>query len=124
MTDPTAAFFEDLRRREHEPLLAHKKGTVRVELADDGRSERWLVSFDDGGITVSSRNEPADATMRAEKSMFDQVVRGETNAMAAVLRGAISIDGDWNLLILFQRLFPSPPIKSKEKVVNAGGRAS
>jgi putative sterol carrier protein len=108
MTDPTAAFFDDLQRRDHEPLLAHKKGTVRVELADNGRTERWLVAFDDGNITVSHRNRTADATLRADKTLFDQIVRGDANAMAALLRGAISIDGDWNLLILFQRLFPSP----------------
>jgi putative sterol carrier protein len=108
MTDPTAAFFEDLQQREHEPLLAHKQGSIRVELADNGRTERWLVAFDDGSITVSHRNRAADATLRADKTLFDQIVRGDANAMAALLRGAISIDGDWNLLILFQRLFPSP----------------
>ncbi len=29
--------------------------------------------------------------------------------MAAVLRGAIALEGDWELIVLFQRLFPSPP---------------
>jgi putative sterol carrier protein len=108
MTDPTETFFDDLGRRDHEPLLAHKKGTIRVELADNGHTERWTVTFDDGDINVSHKKGAADSTIRADKSVFDRIVRGDTNAMAALLRGAVSVDGDWNLLVLFQRLFPSP----------------
>jgi putative sterol carrier protein len=33
---------------------------------------------------------------------------GKVNAFAAVLRGAIKIEGDPRLLVLFQRLFPGP----------------
>ena len=35
-------------------------------------------------------------------------VTGRVNAVTAVLRGAMALEGDWNLLIVFQRLFPSP----------------
>jgi putative sterol carrier protein len=106
--DPTAAFFDDLRQREHEPLLAHKKGSVHIELTDNGRTEHWLVAFDDGRIDVSHRNRRADSTMRADKALFDQVVQGQANALTAFMRGAVSLDGDWNVLVVFQRLFPSP----------------
>jgi putative sterol carrier protein len=106
--DPTATFFDELRQRDHEPLLAHKKGSVLVELADNGRTEHWLVSFENGQIDVSQEGGNADSTIRADKALFDQIVQGEANATTAVMRGAISLDGDWNLLVLFQRLFPSP----------------
>ena len=33
---------------------------------------------------------------------------GRANAVTAVLRGAMTLEGDWNLLVVFQRLFPSP----------------
>ena len=41
-------------------------------------------------------------------TMFGRIATGEANAVTAVLRGEASLEGDWNLVILFQRLFPSP----------------
>jgi len=106
VSDPTADFFESLKQRGHEPLLARKKGSVRIEVANGGTIERWLVEYDDGVISVSKRNRVADTTVRADKKVFDQIALGETNAMAAVLRGAVAAEGDLNVLILFQRLLP------------------
>jgi putative sterol carrier protein len=104
LTDPTAAFFDDLRHRGYEPLLARKHGSVRVEVTKGRTTERWLVDFDDGEITVSKRNRRADTTVRAERRYFDRIVSGETNAMAALLRGLVSVEGNLNVLALFQRL--------------------
>ena len=39
---------------------------------------------------------------------FGRIATGEANAVTAVLRGEASLEGDWNLVIVFQRLFPSP----------------
>ena len=108
MTDVTAAFFDGLRQRDYEPSLAHKSGVVRVDVDDDGRSERWFVGIDDGNIKVSKRNQAADSTVRVDKQLLDRIVTGEANAVAALLRGAMALEGDWNLLLVFQRLFPSP----------------
>jgi hypothetical protein len=41
--------------------------------------------------------------------LFDGVVTGQTNAMAALLRGEVTFDGDPELMLLFQRIFPGPP---------------
>jgi putative sterol carrier protein len=109
MSDPTSAFFDDLKHREYEPLLAHKKGSVRIDLSDNGQVEHWFVAFDDGRIDVSRRIRRADATLHSDKALFDKVAQGKANAVAAVMRGAVGLEGDWNKLILFQRLFPSPP---------------
>lgn len=108
MTDPTAAFFEGLRQRDHQPALAHKSGVVRIDVDDNGRNDRWFVAIDDGTVKVSKRNQTADSIMRVDKELFDRVVTGKANAVAAMLRGEVLLEGDWNLLILFQRLFPSP----------------
>ena len=45
------------------------------------------------------------------KSLFDGIATGQQNAMAAVLRGEVGIDGDRTLLVRFQKLFPSPERK-------------
>lgn len=108
MTDPTAAFFDGLRQRDYQPALARKSGVVRIDLADNGRSERWFVAIADGNVTVSKRNQSADSTLRADKKLFDRIASGKANAVTAVLRGELKLEGDWNLLVVFQRLFPSP----------------
>ena len=107
--DAATAFFEELARRGHEPLLAQGRGTVRVELTNGSGSEPWLVAIDRGDVTVVQGPGEADCTLRASRELFQRIAAGEVNAFAAVLRGAIVVDGNWHLLVLFQRLFPSPP---------------
>ena len=107
--DAATAFFEELARRGHEPLLAQGRGTVRVELTNGSGSEPWLVAIDRGDVTVVQGRGEADCTLRASSELFQRIAAGEVNALAAVLRGAIAVDGNWHLLVLFQRLFPGPP---------------
>ncbi len=71
------------------------------------------MTIDKGDVSVSRRNAAADATVRATKELFDGLASGEVNTMAAVLRGAVEFEGDPELLVLFQRLFPGPPAKGK-----------
>jgi putative sterol carrier protein len=106
MADATTDFFESLSRRGHEPLLEKARGTLRIDLDRGKRTEHWFVKVDKGDIQVSHRDGKADSSIRARKDVFDGIARGETNAMAAVLRGAVAIDGDFELIVLFQRLFP------------------
>jgi predicted lipid carrier protein YhbT len=107
--DPTADFFGALAERGHEPLLDKAEGTIRVEVVDGKRVERWLLSIDHGDVTVSRKSGAADATVRADKAVFDDIARGKANAMASFLRGALTIDGDPEPLVFLQRLFPGPP---------------
>jgi putative sterol carrier protein len=46
--------------------------------------------------------------MRADKDVFDKLVSGRLNPVAAMLRGDLALEGNWRLLILIQRLFPGP----------------
>jgi putative sterol carrier protein len=108
MADATAEFFDGLARRGHEPLLAKTTGTMRVELVGGARPERWLIAVDAGDVAVSRRNARADCTIRCDRDLFARVATCEANAMAAVLRGAMTIDGDPSLLVVFQRLFSVP----------------
>jgi putative sterol carrier protein len=109
MTDPATDFFEELGKRGHEPLLAKAAGTVRLELVDGKQIHRWLVSLAKGDVTVSHRNVGADCVIRMDKALFDKVVTGRVNTLAALLRGLVTVQGDAGLLVLFQRLFPGPP---------------
>jgi putative sterol carrier protein len=108
MSDATAEFFGALTQHGHVPVLAKAKGTVRVELADGKRTDRWFLAIDKGDLSVSRRNAGSDCTFRTNKALFDRIVKGEVNATAAVLRGAVTIDGDLELLVQLQKLFPGP----------------
>jgi putative sterol carrier protein len=106
--DATTEFFEELGARGHEPLLEKATGTIRFELTNGKRKARWLVAVKNGDVTVSHGNARADCVTRSDLALFDQIVAGEENAMAALLRGAIAVEGNSHLLVYFQRLFPGP----------------
>lgn len=109
MADATEAFFAELGGRGHEPLLTNASGTMRFDLHDGKKVDHWFVSVTKGDITVSRRNVKADCLLSGDKALFERVATGKTNAMAALLRGALDAEGDVELLVLFQRLFPGPP---------------
>jgi hypothetical protein len=113
MTDATAEFFDVLGRRGHVPLLENARGTVRFDLAHGDRTVRWLVTLDEGDVSVSRKNVAADCVVRADRALFDAMARGEANGMAAYLRGELVAEGDAELLLLMQRLFPAPPKRQR-----------
>ena len=110
VTDATTEFFRGLQERGHEPALEKTTGTLRFDISDGGtRPTRWAVDIRRGDLSISHRNAKADCVLKADHALFDGVVRGEINPIAALLRGAMSAEGDLRLLIGFQRLFPDPP---------------
>jgi putative sterol carrier protein len=117
MSDATEEFFEQLEQRGHEPLVGKYSGSVRFDLRDGKRTQRWVLTIDHGDVTVSRAGAAPACTMAAEKSLFDRLCRGEVNAMAAALRGALVCKGDVDLLLAVQRLFPG-----SAQPVTSGGR--
>jgi putative sterol carrier protein len=105
----TTEFFEGLSSRGHEPLLETTSGTISIDLAKNGKVERWRLAIDNGDVEVSHRRGATDCTVQAPAALFDRIASGEENAFAAALRGEVVIEGDSKLLVRLQRLFPSPP---------------
>jgi len=114
-SDPTERFFSDLAERGNEPLLAKASGTMCFEIVDGRRTRRWLLTVDKGALDVAPSGPEATCVVRASKPVFDRLAAGRLNAVAAVLRGDIAVEGDWRLLVRMQRLFPSPP-RQRRKV--------
>jgi putative sterol carrier protein len=123
MSDITPAFFE-VSRLGHNPMLANVTATVRFDLEHEGRTDRWFVVIDKGDVSVSRRNVRADCVLRAERSLVEGVVSGRVNAMAALLRGDLVAEGDPQLLVLLQRLFPGAPRDDDRPPRPAAARAS
>jgi putative sterol carrier protein len=114
-SDPTTRFFEALAAREHEPLLRKATGCTRFDLVSGRKTDRWFVAVDKGDIAVTRQGSEAQCVVRAEKAVFDKVAAGKLNAVAAVLRGDLEIEGDWRLLVRMQRLFPGPRAARRRK---------
>jgi putative sterol carrier protein len=108
MTNATTRFFERLAARGHEPRLEKVRASLRFDLENGKKRNRWHVAVDKGEIAVSHKNAHADCIVRADSSVFEGIARGEVNPVAAVLRGAIDIEGDPELLMLLVRLSPAP----------------
>ena len=109
MKSSTVAFFEELGRHGHEPLLERVTSTVRFDIDDGASVEHRLMRIDHGDIAVTPDDVPADCTVIIDDALFDEIIGGRTGAMAAFLRGALIIEGDPEVLVLVQRLFPGHP---------------
>jgi hypothetical protein len=109
MTNPTEEFFDELSRRGHEPVLEKATGTVRFELVEGLYTTHWFVTIEKGDVTISRDNAPADSVVRVDRELFDRAASGKANLTTALLRGAVAIEGDFQLLTLFGRLLPGPP---------------
>jgi putative sterol carrier protein len=112
MTDAVGTFFDELAARRHEPLVDKVSGTLCVDLADGARAERWYVTVERGDVTVTREATEPGCTIAMDRALFARMVRGEVNAMAAILRGEVIFEGDVELALMFQRLFPGPPAGS------------
>jgi putative sterol carrier protein len=113
MADATTEFFQELDARGHEPLLENMTATLRFDLTDGKRAARWVVEIEKGDLTVSHKNVKADCVVRADKTLFEGVAKGEVNAFAAALRGTMGVEGNTDVLVRFQRLFPAPRRKTR-----------
>jgi len=114
-------FLRALGERGHEPLWAKVSGSARVELHDGGDVDSWTVAIDHGAVSVSHGGGAGDCTIRADRELFDRLCRGDENAMAAMLRGALVCTGDVELLYALQRIFPGPA-RTSDPPNASGGR--
>ena len=122
MTDATAGFFDELGHRGHEPLLEKATGSIRFDLVGGTRTDRWLVTLDRGDVSVSRRSVAADCVVRTDRALFEAMVSGKVNGMAAYLRGELSFEGDPVFLVLFQRALPGPATRRARRRSTGGGR--
>lgn len=110
MTDPTTAFFTSLGEHGRFPLLGSVTGTIRFDLTGHGgRGEHWRIAINRGHVDISRGEQPADCVVKVDKTLFDGMVTGTVNTMAATLRGQVDVDGDLHLITMLQRLFPGRP---------------
>jgi putative sterol carrier protein len=124
MSDPTEEFFAELDSRGHEPMLRKATGSLRFDLVDGTNESHWSVAVKKGDVSVSQTNAEAECVVTTDRPLFNAIVRGERNAMAAILRGEIGVEGDRELLVLFQRVFAGPAESIRRQEVVVAGKSS
>ena len=90
------------------PSLARARGSIRFDLAENGRTKHVRVQLDRGRVSVSRGAAAADCVVRMDAKLFREVVAGNANPVAALLRGVLEYEGDPELLALFRRALAQP----------------
>ena len=106
MATSTDAFFDRLTDDGAVEVLGATRGSIRFDLREGKRTEHWRVELGRYGTTVSRSDAPADCIVRVYQAVFDDLVGGRQSPMPALLRGLVDLEGDPELLVRFQRLFP------------------
>ncbi|GAB3952061.1 SCP2 sterol-binding domain-containing protein [Micromonospora vulcania] len=109
MTEATERFFESLPARGPELLGGLADGTLQIDLGIDNLTEHWLVRMRPGSVRVSRERGPADAIWYSSAALFDRLITGEAQGVAAVLRNESTFSGNVVLFLAFRRFFPNPP---------------
>lgn len=121
MSDATSEFFDQLGRRGHERLLKKTAGTIRFDLEHDHGIDHWLVVIRKGVVSVSRENRDADTVIRTDSAFFDRMARGEVKPLPAWLRNDITSEGQFQFIVLLERLFAPPP-RARHPRAGAHGR--
>ncbi|MET7960810.1 SCP2 sterol-binding domain-containing protein [Micromonospora zamorensis] len=109
MTQAAERFFESLPARAPDVLGGLADGTLQIDLGSDHRTEHWLVRMRPGSVQVSRERGPADAIWFSSAALFDRLITGEAQSVAAVLRNESTFSGNVVLFLAFRRFFPDPP---------------
>ena len=122
----TERFFESLPTRAPTILGGLATGTLQIDLGIDHQTEHWLVRMRPGAVQASRERGPADAIWYSSAALFDRLITGEAQGLAAVLRNESTFSGDVVLFLAFRRFFPNPPgtRDPREVARQAAGRRS
>ncbi|MDM4721010.1 SCP2 sterol-binding domain-containing protein [Micromonospora sp. WMMA1363] len=109
MTEATERFFESLPARAPDVLRGLVSGTLQIQLNNGDHTAHWRVRMAPGSIEVSRQPGPADAILYSTEDLFDRLVTGRAQLLAAVLRNESTLSGNVVLFLAFRRFFPDPP---------------
>ncbi|AEB45624.1 MULTISPECIES: SCP2 sterol-binding domain-containing protein [Micromonospora] len=108
MSESVRAFFDDLTHSGGR-MLRKVSGSVRFDLAHPRGVDHWLVTIDQGRITVSQGGAvEADTVIGADETLFLRMAHGEIKPLSAWLRNDFTADGEFRFVIMLERLFAPP----------------
>ena len=107
LLDPN--LLEALTERCYERPVALFDGVVRFDVREGDEVERWYVTMKKGMVAVDREGAEPDCVVSGDRATIEAVLSGRANAMAALLRDALHVQGKVVLLTALQRLFPGSP---------------
>jgi putative sterol carrier protein len=109
------AFFDSIAGP-HPAVPRTISGSLRFDLENGNRIEHWLVTFNKGAVSAARSNAAADCVAHTDKATMEAIIQGRVNAMAALLRGAMKIEGQV-LLLALSALANAPAARTQAKRV-------
>ncbi|TCC00599.1 sterol-binding protein [Micromonospora zingiberis] len=109
MSESVRAFFDALAHGGGR-MLRQVSGSVRFDLVRPDGVDHWLVTIEQGRVTVSQGGvADADTVIRADEPLFLRMAHGEVKPLPAWLRNDFTADGEFRWVIMLERLFAPPP---------------
>ena len=102
MADNTREFFDNLPLRADASKTAGMNNSYLFDIEGAGT---WLVTVDDGAVSVAEGGGDADATISTNEENFEKIVAGELNPTTAYMTGKLKIKGDMGAAMKLQKLF-------------------
>ena len=102
MPQDAREFFETLPGRVDSSKVSGMNNSYLFDIEDAGM---WLVTVEDGVVSVREGEGEADATISASNENFERILSGEQNATAAYMSGKLKIKGDMGAAMKLQKLF-------------------
>ena len=102
MAESTREFFEGLAARADPTKTAGMSNSYLFDIEGAGQ---WLVTVDDGTVSVREGDGEADCAISTTDENFQQIVAGDLNPTAAYMTGKLKIKGDMGAAMKLQKLF-------------------
>jgi putative sterol carrier protein len=98
----TQEFFDNLPSRADASKTAGMNNSYVFDIEGAGK---WLVTVDDGVVSVADGEGEADATISTNEENFAKIIAGELNPTTAYMTGTLKIKGDMGAAMKLQKLF-------------------
>ena len=102
MAETTRDFFEGLPARADQSKLAGMNNSYLFDIEGTGQ---WLVTIQEGVVSVREGGGEADCTIAASEDNFQKILNGEQNPTAVYMTGKLKIKGDMAAAMKLQKLF-------------------